>query len=174
MNLWHEVDPGTAESLNVVIEIPKGSANKYEIDKETGLIALDRALESAQHYPFDYGFVPKTLWDDGDALDVVVLTTHALYPGVIARIRPVGAFKMNDDGESDDKVFGVPEGDPRWDGVRKIEDVNPHTIKEIKHFFETYKMVKGKKVTIEGVVSKNDIPGMFNRSRDLYNKKFLS
>ena len=174
MNLWHEIDPGTAESMNVIIEIPRGSANKYEIDKETGLIALDRALESAQHYPFDYGFVPKTLWDDGDALDVVVLTTHALYPGVVARIRPVGAFKMNDSGESDDKILGVPEGDPRWDTVQKMEDVNQHTIKEIQHFFETYKLIKGKKVIIEEVVSVDVVPAIFDRSRNLYEKKFLS
>ena len=174
MNLWHEIDPGTAKSMNVIIEIPRGSANKYEIDKETGLIALDRALESAQHYPFDYGFVPKTLWDDGDALDVVVLTTHALYPGVVARVRPVGAFKMNDSGESDDKILGVPESDPRWDTVQKMEDVNQHTIKEIQHFFETYKLIKGKRVVIEGVFSVDVVPAMFDRSRDLYEKKFLS
>src|SRR4051812_41363554 len=100
MNLLHDIEPGSAEEMNVVIEIPKGSQNKYEIDKKTGLIALDRVLYSAQTYPFDYGFVPQTLWDDGDALDVVVITTAPLFPGVLVPARPIGIMPMVDNGEA--------------------------------------------------------------------------
>ena len=174
MNLWHDVDPGDCDNMNAIIEIPKGSANKYEIDKKTGLIALDRALDTAQYYPFDYGFVPKTLWDDGDALDVIVLSTFPLHPGVVVRVRPVGAFKITDDGESDDKIIGVPITDKRWDEVKTLDDVNPHTIKEITHFFETLKQLRDKVVTVEGLIPTKDIPAMFARSRDLYEKEFSS
>jgi inorganic pyrophosphatase len=96
MNILHDIAPGTSEKMNVIIEIPRGSMNKYEIDKETGLIALDRVLHTAQSYPFDYGFVPQTLWDDGDALDVIVLTTQPLAPGILVRARPVGILPMVD------------------------------------------------------------------------------
>lgn len=101
MNLWHEIDPGKniPETINVIIEIPKGSKNKYEIDKETGLIKLDRAMRSAQDYPFDYGFVPQTLWEDGDALDVIVLTTYPLATGILVSARPVAVIRMIDGGE---------------------------------------------------------------------------
>ena len=174
MNLWHDVDPGDADNMNVIVEIPKGSANKYEIDKKTGLIALDRALDTAQHYPFDYGFVPKTLWDDGDALDVVVLATYPLHPGVVVRVRPVGAFKITDGGESDDKVIGVPITDKRWDIVQTLDDVNPHTLKEIRHFFETYKDLRDKVITVDGVIPVTDIPAMFERARTMYDSTFVS
>src|SRR5512134_1063978 len=99
MNLLHDISPGTKEEMNVIIEIPRGSQNKYEIDKETGMIALDRVLHTAQAYPFDYGFVPQTLWDDGDALDVVVLTTYPLQVGILATVRAVGFMDMVDGGQ---------------------------------------------------------------------------
>ena len=144
MNLWHDVEPGTKEEMNVVIEINKGSKNKYEIDKKTGLIALDRVMHSAQDYPFDYGFVPKTYWDDDDALDVLLLTTHPLTPGILVRTRPVALLEMIDSGESDNKIIAVPIDDPRWDDVLDLKDINKHTLKEIEHFFATYKKVQGK------------------------------
>src|SRR3989338_3282797 len=104
MNLWHEISLGknVPNEINVIVEINKGSKNKYEIDKETGLIALDRVGHTAQDYPFDYGFAPKTLWDDGDALDVVLLTTHPIPPGILVDARPVAIMHMTDAGESDD------------------------------------------------------------------------
>ena len=113
MNLWHDIKPGTRDKMNVIVEINKGSKNKYEIDKETGLIALDRAMHTAQDYPFDYGFVPQTLWDDDDALDVLILTTYPLIPGILVRVRPVAMLNMIDGGESDDKIIAVPIDDPR-------------------------------------------------------------
>jgi inorganic pyrophosphatase len=174
MNYWHEVDPGTKDSMNVVIEIPKGSKNKYEIDKETGLIALDRALYSAQDYPFDYGFVPKTLWDDGDALDVVVLTTYPLTTGILVQVRPVGIMNMIDGGEADEKVIGVPETDPRWKDIKDLSDINKHTLKEIEHFFSTYKILQDKVVEIKGFKGADDARAAFERGRLLYNEKFGS
>ena len=144
MNLWHDVPLGEKipEEMNVIIEIPRGSLNKYEIDKETGLIALDRVSHTAQPFPFDYGFAPQTLWDDGDALDVIVMTTEPLHPGILVRVRPVGLMKMIDSGESDDKIIAVPVDDPRWAEVKTIDDVNKHTLKTMKHFYENYKTIK--------------------------------
>jgi inorganic pyrophosphatase len=150
MNLLHDIAPGknVPEELNVIVEINKGSKNKYELDKETGMIMLDRAMYTSQDYPFDYGFVPQTHWHDGDPLDVVLLTTSPLLPGILLAARPVGVLDMIDDGESDAKVIAVPVKDPRFADVKDLSDVNPHTIEEIKHFFETYKQIQKKTVTI--------------------------
>jgi inorganic pyrophosphatase len=172
MNLWHDIDPGSAEKMNVIIEIPKFSKNKYEIDKETGMIALDRVMHSAQDYPFDYGFVPKTLWDDGDALDVLVLTTYPLFPGVLVPVRPVAIMNMIDDGDSDAKVIAVPVKDPRFDHVKDLDSINPHTLKEIEHFFATYKKVQNKEVETKGFEGAQAAKDAFTRSLGLYAEKF--
>jgi inorganic pyrophosphatase len=171
MNLLHDIEPGTADKINVIIEINKGSKNKYEIDKETGLIALDRAMHTSQDYPFDYGFIPQTLWDDGDAVDVVVLTTYPLFPGVLVRVRPVAIMSMVDGGEADDKVIAVPVDDPRFNNVNDLSDVNSHTIKEIEHFFLTYKKIQNKEVTVSGFKGKKEAQAAFERGRKLYNEK---
>lgn len=148
MNLLHDIPAGTAESMNVIVEIPKFSKNKYEIDKDTGLIALDRVMHTAQDYPFDYGFVPQTLFDDGDALDVVLLTTHPLAPGILLQARPVALMEMIDDGDRDDKVVAVPVEDPRFDEIKDLSDLPQHFTKEMSHFFETYKKIQSKEVSI--------------------------
>ncbi|MDQ5950122.1 MAG: inorganic pyrophosphatase [Patescibacteria group bacterium] len=172
MNLWHDLEPGTAEEMTTIIEIPKGSKNKYEIDKKTGLIALDRVTYTAQDYPFDYGFVPKTLWEDGDALDVVLLTTHPLHPGILVRVRPVGIMNMIDSGDSDAKIIAVPCEDPRFDEIKDLSDVNKHTLKEIEHFFVTYKKLQNKTVEVQGFEEKNKAIEAFEKSIALYNEKF--
>ena len=172
MNLWHDIEPGKKDAINVIIEIPKGSHNKYEIDKKTGLIALDRALHTAQNYPFDYGFVPQTLWDDDDALDVVVLTTYPLLPGILVRVRPVALMNMVDGGDADDKVIAVPMDDPRWQTVKDLRDVNPHTIKEIQHFFSTYKQLQKKEVSVNGYKGRKAAEDAFTRGIKLYREKF--
>ena len=172
MNLWHEVKPGTKEEMNVIVEIPKGSKNKYEIDKETGLIALDRAMHTAQDYPFDYGFVPQTYWEDEDALDVLILSTYPLAPGVLVRVRPVAVMEMNDDGESDNKIIGVPTKDPRFDEMQDLGDINKHTLKEIEHFFSTYKKVQNKEVRVLGFKGKKEAGENFEHALELYRKKF--
>jgi inorganic pyrophosphatase len=168
MNLLHEVPRGTADEINVIIEIPKGSKNKYEIDKKTGLIALDRVAHTAQDFPFDYGFVPQTLWDDGDALDVVVLTTYPLFPGVLVRVRPVAIMDMTDSGDSDAKVIAVPKDDPRFDDIKDLADLNKHTVKEIEHFYATYKKIQNKVVTVHGFRGAQEAKDAFERSVKLY------
>lgn len=168
MNLLHDLPAGTSDEMNVIIEIPRGVKNKYEIDKETGLIKLDRVNHTAQAYPFDYGFVPQTLWDDGDALDVVLLTTEPLFPGLLLEARPVGIMHMVDGGEADEKVIAVPAGDPRFKDIKDIKDVNQHTLKEISHFFATYKQLQKKEVEVgdfEGVDAAKDA---FARAVKLY------
>ncbi|MCH8049789.1 inorganic diphosphatase [Patescibacteria group bacterium] len=172
MNLWHDVEPGSKDEMNVIVEIPKGSKNKYEIDKKTGLIALDRASHTAQDFPFDYGFVPQTLWDDDDALDVIILATFPLHPGILVRVRPVGLMKMIDCGDSDDKVIAVPTEDPRWDNTKDLVDINEHTLKEIKHFYSTYKNLQDKKVEVTGFEGASEAKAAFERSLKLYKEKF--
>jgi len=170
-NILHDIDPGTKEEMTTIIEINKGSKNKYEIDKKTGLIALDRVMHTSQDYPFDYGFVPQTLWEDGDALDVVVLTTYPLFPGVMLKVRPVALFNMVDSGESDAKVIAVPVEDPRFDHVKDLCDVNKHTVREIEHFFLTYKHLQHKDVTIHSIGGKEKAVEAFVKSRELYKAK---
>lgn len=174
MNLWHDISVGdkAPDEFHTIIEIPRSSLNKYEIDKETGLIALDRVLHTAQVYPVDYGFAPQTLWDDGDALDVMVLTTEPLAPGILVRTRPVGIMNMVDSGEGDDKIIGVPIDDPRWTEVKDIGDVNQHTLKTIKHFFETYKQLQKKEVVVKGFEGAAAAKQAVVRSQQIYKEKF--
>lgn len=172
MNYWHDIKAGTAEEVNVIVEIPRGSRNKYEIDKETGLIALDRVLHTAQTYLVDYGFVPQTYWDDGDALDAMVLTTEPLSPGILVRGRPVGIMHMIDAGEPDDKLMLVPTTDPRWKEVKDIGDVNKHTVKEIEHFFSTYKKLQNKVVEVRGFEGAEEAKKAFARGCALYQEKY--
>ena len=152
MNLWHDISIGTRapDVVNVIVEINKGSKNKYEIDKKTGLIALDRVAHTTQDFPYDYGFIPQTLWDDDDALDVILLTTHPLQPGILVHARPVALMRMVDSGDADDKIIAVPIGDPRWDNVKDLSDINKHTLKEMEHFYSTYKKIQGKEVAVKG------------------------
>lgn len=174
MNLLHDVNPGknVPEEINVIVEINKGSKNKYELDKETGLIKLDRVMYTSQDYPFDYGFVPQTHWHDGDPLDVVLLTTHSLVPGLLLTARPVGVLDMIDDGESDAKIIAVPVKDPRWNEIKDLSDVNPHTIEEIKHFFETYKQIQKKTVTIPTIRDAKAAKEVIAEGVALYKKEF--
>lgn len=171
MNLLHDVPAGYADEMNVIIEIPRYSKNKYEIDKETGLIALDRVMHTSQDYPFDYGFVPQTLFDDDDALDVVVLTTYPLASGILVRCRPVGVMGMMDDGERDDKVIAVPVDDPRFNEVQDLGDVNSHWIKEMDHFFKTYKKIQEKEVEVLGFEGKDKAKKAFEKSIQMYKER---
>lgn len=176
MNLWHDITLGdnVPNEFNVIIEIPKGSNNKYEIDKETGLIKLDRANYSSAAFPYDYGFAPKTLWEDGDALDVIVLTTYPLQTGILVNVRPVAVMDMVDSGESDYKIIAVPTEDKRWEDVQDLSDINKHSLKEFQHFMETYKALKGKPspVEIKGIYGKKEAMDAVMKSIELYNKKF--
>ncbi len=168
MNYLHDLKPGESGNITTIIEINKGSKNKYEIDKETGLIALDRVMHTSQDYPFDYGFVPQTLWDDGDALDVVLLTTYPLFPGILVRVREVAIMNMIDAGESDAKIIAVPVEDPRFADIHDLKDINKHTIKEIEHFFSTYKNIQKKEVKILSWEGKEAATTAFKRGCEMY------
>lgn len=178
MNLWHDVPRGekTPEEFNCIVEIPKGSFNKYEVDKDTGLIKLDRVNYSNAPFPFDYGFVPQTLWEDGDPLDVVLVTTYPLQSGLLVKARAVGFLEMIDDGESDYKIIAVPVKDRHFEKVMDISQINEHLLKEFTHFFTTYKLLKtdeGKnQVELNGYKGKEEANKIVEKSIELYNKKF--
>jgi inorganic pyrophosphatase len=132
------------------IEIPTGSQNKYEFDKEKGAFLLDRVLYSPMHYPAEYGYLKNTLALDGDPLDILVLTTFPTFPGCVIESRVIGVLIMSDDKGQDEKLLGVPVNDPRWNEVNSLKDVPQHVLKEIAHFFEVYKDLEKKKTVIEG------------------------
>ncbi|HVZ77310.1 MAG TPA: inorganic diphosphatase [Gemmatimonadaceae bacterium] len=152
MNLWRDLAPGPnpPEELTAIIEIPQGSRNKYELDKASGLIKLDRVLYSAVHYPADYGFIPRTLHDDGDPMDVLVLLKEQTFPGCMIDVRPIGALHMLDRGEPDDKIVAVPTHDPYSAEYFDIADLPQHLLREVAQFFVSYKELEGKKVEIVG------------------------
>lgn len=174
MNLWHEVSPGEKipDEINVIVEINKGSKNKYEIDKKTGLIALDRVAHTAQDFPFDYGFVPQSYWHDNDPLDVVLLTTHSLLPGILVKARPIALMHMVDSGERDDKIIAVPKDDPRWIDTQDLGDINKHSLKEIEHFYSTYKKLQNKEVSVTGFEGKDAAADAIKEGLELYRQKF--
>ena len=174
LNLLHDISLGNnvPDEVTVVVEINKGSLNKYELDKETGLIKLDRVSHTAQTFPFDYGFIPQTHWHDGDPLDVVIIATSPLIPGILVDVRPVAVMDMIDSGESDAKIVAVPIGDPRFGDVHDLGDVNPHFIKEVTHFYENYKKLQNKVVTIPTVRDAKSAKEVILEGMELYKKEF--
>lgn len=152
MDLWHDISIGNDAPavINVVVEIPKGSQNKYEFDKEAGIITLDRVLFSPMHYPGDYGIVPRTLGEDNDPLDALVLVTYPTFPGILIKSRPIGVLRMQDDGENDEKILCVPAGDIRLTSLVDIDNVHPAVREELAHFFEVYKQLESKRVNVGG------------------------
>lgn len=173
MNLLHDLSIGTPpDELNVVIEIPQGSANKYEVDKETSLIFHDRVFYGSHRYPTDYGFVPQTHWYDGDPLDAMVMSTHAFVPGVVVPSRPIAVIRMIDSGEKDEKLVCVPVNDPRFDDYKDLGDINKHSLKEWEDFFVTYKNLQGKKVSISGIDDREAAVAVVAESQKLYTEKF--
>lgn len=174
MDFWHDLSPGeqAPTHINVVVEIPKGSQNKYEFDKKLGVFALDRVLFSPMHYPGDYGLIPGTLAEDGDPLDALVLVTYPTYPGVIIDARPIGALKMQDGGENDDKVLCVPANDIRMADLKEITDVLDPIRQEIGHFFEVYKQLEGKKVQLGGWQGAKEARELITQSIKRYQQQF--
>jgi inorganic pyrophosphatase len=145
-------EPGEPGVVNAIIEIPKGRRSKFELDKTSGLFRLDRYLYSSSHYPGDYGFVPQTLAEDDDALDVLVMVNEPTFSGCLIEARVVGMFKMHDRGLSDCKLLGVPSRDPLFEGYRDLRGVPFHFLREVEHFFATYKQLEGLHVETEGWV----------------------
>lgn len=171
-NLWHDVDRKKVEEFNVIIECPKGSRVKYEVDKETGLICFDRVLYSPMHYSTNYGFVPQTLWEDGDPVDVLVLTEEPLVPGCLIKCRSVGVLDMVDGGEGDAKVLAVPCKDPRFEHIKDLSDVTPHLLKELTHFFKVYKDLQNKTVEVGEWENKAKADEVVKKSFELYDEKY--
>ena len=165
-----DVFPGSKspEFVNAIVEIPKGRRSKFEVDKETGLIKLDRYLYSSSHYPGDYGFVPRTLAEDGDALDMLVMVNEPTFSGCLIETRVVGLFRMTDRGANDYKILGVPNTDPLFDEIRDLEDVPSHYLREVEHFFGTYKQLEGVNVLTQGWASKDAAIEQVRKAMEAY------
>jgi inorganic pyrophosphatase len=148
----YDLDPGdhSPEIVRMIVEIPKNSANKYEYDGQLGIFRLDRALYSPMHYPGDYGFIPGTLAEDNDPMDVLVLVQEPSFTGCLIEVRPVGILNMEDQAEGDQKVISVPTQNPRYDQIHTIDQIFPHVRREIEHFFEIYKELEGRKTRLAG------------------------
>ncbi|RJG24457.1 inorganic diphosphatase [Paenibacillus thiaminolyticus] len=155
--------------VEAFIEIPAGSQNKYEYDKEKGRFILDRVLYSPMHYPTEYGYLNNTLAEDGDPLDILVLTTFPTFPGCVIESRVIGVLVMSDDKGRDEKLLAVPTKDPRWNEVKSLHDVQPHLLHEISHFFQVYKDLENKKTTIEGWKDAEFAENLYEQSIARYN-----
>jgi inorganic pyrophosphatase len=166
--------PSNNKSVLVFVEIPKGSRNKYEYDPELGRIKYDRMLFSSVHYPSDYGFILDTLAEDGDPLDAMVLITEPTFPGCIIEVKPVGLFKMWDEKGPDEKILGVPLYDPLWNFIEKLEDVPPHLLLEIEHFFQVYKELEKKKTGVEGWENVDRAWEVIEEARKRYQEKLAN
>ncbi|MCI6502433.1 MAG: inorganic diphosphatase [Clostridia bacterium] len=153
MNIWHDIAPERISPTDfiAVIEIEKGSKKKYELDKQTGLIILDRILYTSTHYPANYGFIPRTLADDGDPMDVLVLTNESLDPLVLVRCYPIGVITMLDNGKNDEKIIAIPYSDPTYNGYHDIKELPSHIFEEMRHFFSVYKQLEGKQTAVNEV-----------------------
>lgn len=173
MHPWHDVSvcpTRIADEFPAVIEVPRGSVNKYELDKTTGLLRLDRVLHSAVHYPADYGFVPRTLCEDGDALDVLVLSQEPVHPLTIVRSRAIGMFRMRDEAGADDKLLAVSLGDPAWKHVRHHEELPAHITEQILRFFQDYKVLENKEVAVDRMLGPEDAVVALRKSLDAYDR----
>ena len=153
VNIWHDISPKriTPEEVIAVVEISKGSKKKYELDKETGLIILDRILHTSTHYPANYGFIPRTYGDDRDPLDVLVLCSEPLEPLTLVRCYPIGMISMIDSGRNDEKIIAIPVNDPTYNGYTDIKELPPHIFEEMRHFFRVYKNLEGKETAVNEV-----------------------
>ena len=163
---WKDLAPGPhpPEVVTAVVEIPRGSRNKYELDKASGLFKLDRVLYSSVHYPGDYGLIPQTLHEDGDPLDVLVMIKEPTFTGCLIAVRPIGVLKMLDRGEPDDKILAVPVEDPMHGEYFDIADLPSHYLKEIEHFFAIYKDLEGKRVEVAGWGKSEEAMRIINES----------
>ncbi len=174
MNIWHDIDPSQISSRDfvAVIEIPKGSKCKYELDKYTGILKLDRVLYTSTHYPANYGFIPRTFADDGDPLDVLVLCSEPIYPLTLIRVYPIGVMRMLDGGKMDDKIIAVPFSDPSYDGITSIDELPAHIFDEILHFFSVYKQLENKQTDVKSLFGREKAEQIIAETMELYQKTF--
>ena len=175
MNIWHDVNPVriAPEDFIAIVEIEKGSKKKYELDKQTGLIILDRILYTSTHYPANYGFIPRTLADDGDPLDVLVLCNEIIYPMTLVTCMPIGVIKMVDGGELDEKIIAVPLDDPNYKHYYDIKELPKHIFEEMMHFFEVYKMLEHKTTTVKEICHKYESIEIIRKCIKNYNDKYV-
>lgn len=174
MNIWHDISPERIrpDQFIAVIEITKGSKNKYELDKETGLIILDRILYTSTHYPANYGFIPRTYSEDHDPLDVLVLSQGSFEPLTLVQALPIGAIKMIDNDEVDEKIIAIPKGDPAYNCFRDISDLPEHVFEEISHFFEVYKQLEHKVTSVKEIVGRDRAIAMIEQAMKAYDELF--
>jgi inorganic pyrophosphatase len=173
MHAWHDIyidDKLIETEFPVVIEVPKGSSNKYELDKETGFLRLDRVLYSAVYYPSNYGFIPRTFCDDGDPLDALVLSQESVYPLTVVKARAIGVMRMRDDKGIDDKIIAVNVVDPAFQDYHDHTQLPGHTLRQIKRFFEDYKVLENKQVVVEDFLGPQDAVQILRDSLDLYRR----
>lgn len=165
---WHDVHPGTASSLTSVVEIPLGSSNKYELDKVSGLLKLDRVLHSAVFYPANYGFIPQTLADDGDPLDILILSAEPVYPMTLVTARPIGVMTMMDQDELDYKVIAVGVHDPEYNHYHDVHELPKHRLAVIRRFFEDYKILENKRVVVDDILPAIEAIPIIEKSLAVY------
>jgi len=171
---WHDIPSGNdpPKVINAIIEIPANERNKYELDKELGIFRLDRVLHSAVHYPGDYGFIPRTLGDDGDPLDILVMMTRPVFTGCLVECRPIGLFHLIDKGRADEKVIAVPLEDPYTENLVELTDLRPHALKEIEHFFQVYKDLEGVRTRTRGFEDAKAAREAISYAATLYQNRF--
>ncbi len=174
MNIWHDIDPERIKptDFTAVIEISKGSRCKYELDKETGLLSLDRVLYTSTHYPANYGFIPRTYADDKDPLDVLVLCSEPIMPMTLMRVHPIGAMRMIDGGALDDKIIAVPFSDPSYSEINSIDDLPHHIFDEMMHFFKVYKQLEKKQTAVKSLFSRTEAEQIIAECVESYKKLF--
>ena len=173
-NIWHDINPEriSPEDFICVIEISKGSKKKYELDKETGYIILDRILHTSTHYPANYGFIPRTYGDDNDPLDVLLLCSEQLEPLTLVRAYPIGVIKMIDNGRNDEKIIAIPVNDPTYNGYSDINQLPKHIFDEMRHFFEVYKNLENKETAVDEVSGRDEALKIIAASIDNYIENF--
>ena len=173
-NIWHDFDVERIkeDDFYTYIEIPKGSKNKYEIDKKTGILVLDRVLGTSMQYPANYGFIPKTLADDSDAVDVLVLCQEKIDEGCLVETKPIGVMLMNDGGQIDEKIIAVAIKDPIYSSYNSLDELPEHIVLEIKHFFDVYKAFEEKKTVIEGFKDKEYAIKVIEKGIKKYNEVY--
>lgn len=173
-NIWHDVSPKriTPEDFVAVIEIPKGSKKKYELDKETGCMILDRILYTSTHYPANYGFIPRTYGDDLDPLDVVVICSEEIDTMTLVRCYPIGVITMKDNGKMDEKIISIPFNDPNYNTYKNISELPAHVFDEMKHFFSVYKNLEGKETVVDEVQDREKAIEIIGHCIENYISKF--
>lgn len=176
MNIWHDIEEDRVEKDDFVgvVEIPKGCNNKYELDKKTGLLKLDRILYTATHYPANYGFIPRTYAGDNDPLDVLILCQEAIYPLTLVECYPIGVLRMIDNNEEDEKIIAIAKHDPFLNTYKDISEIPAQVSAEIKHFFEVYKQLEGKQTTVDKIMGREEAEQIIEKCMENYKEKFLN